>query len=106
LTDIRQQFAFLFERGYEIKSTSHDPSMPIWEIILEKQDLFIKMCEDRGGPELYCGSSAKGFVEFKSLIYFLSNGKDIIFDTLNWKKPYADLLQKYLDQIEACFGSE
>ena len=52
--DIREHFGFLFERGYEIYSAKDYPDAPwpVREVILKREDLFLKIYEERGELEL------------------------------------------------------
>jgi hypothetical protein len=75
--DIRKHFGYLFDRGYEIYSVKDYPEAPwpVREVILKKEDLFLKIYEERGYPEeMTFESPSKGSIDIKSMIYFLSDG--------------------------------
>ena len=102
LKDIKEHLGFMFERGYEIYSVNDYPNAgwPVREVILKREDLFVKIYEERGELELSFGSPSHGYINVGSIIYFLSGGKEIIGDFAGMKK-YAKLIQQYVDEIES-----
>jgi hypothetical protein len=105
--EIKKHFKFLFDRGYEIDyaeiiNTHYD----VWEVVLKHNEYRVRVFEERGGLDLFFGSSMNGFIEIRSLIFFLSGEKDLIYAPLAGMKKYARLLQEHIDEFELCFGSE
>ena len=78
---------------------------------MKHQDFFVRFYEEKGGLDLFFGSPSKDYTRIRSLIYFLSDEKDIPgFNLLDFfrgiMKKEANLLQKHIDKFEVCFGSE
>lgn len=110
LKSINNHFGFLFEQGYAIYSAKDFPEAgwPVWEVILQKKDFFIRLYAERGAiDELSFRKSPDDFVDIGIVVYALT-GKIYSWNLL-WGfsgKGYANLLQKHLNQIEAYFGEE
>src|SRR6476660_118945 len=109
LEDIKEHFKFLFDKKYVIHSAKmHSVAFDAWEVILKRQDYYVKFEEERGGLDLSFGSPSKGFIATHALIYFLSKEKDFIGFSLigfllsNAMKKEASLLQKHIDEFELC----
>ena len=109
LEDIYRFFKYLFDRGYEIDSAANiNPGWLAWNVILKKQNFYVKLEAEKGGLDLLFGSPTKGFMAIRPLIYFLSEGKNYIkagFFDYSMKKE-ADLLEKHIDDIEERFEGE
>ena len=107
LKDIKKNFEFLFDRGYEIHSgRTINEYYDVWEVILNRQDFFVRFFSERLWIDLYFGSPSKGFVEIKSLTYFLSGGKDFVDYSLSEMGKRTTLLREHIDEFEKCLGSE
>ena len=110
LKSIRTNFGFLLDQGFEIYSAKDFPEAgwPVWEVILQKRDFFIRLYAERGAiDELSFRKSPDEFVDIGTVVYALT-GKVHSWNLL-WGfsgKGYANLLQEYLNQIESYFGEE
>ena len=88
LEDIKKHFRFLFDKGYVVHSASTiNKDYGVWEVILKHQDFLVRLFAERGGLDLFFGSSSAGFVEMRSLIYFLSGERDFYGLTTRWRSP-------------------
>jgi hypothetical protein len=111
LQSIHKEFGFMFEQGYEVYSAKDDPNAgwPVWEVILQKQDLFVRLYAERGVLEdLSFRTTAQPPDEFTDIIVVVHalTGKQWVPSISNRTKSYADLLRKHIDKIEAYFGGE
>jgi hypothetical protein len=100
LDEIRKHYEFLFDRGYKVVHASeHNAQYGVWEVLLKNQEFEVGLFSERGYQEISFGSSSKGFVDIKHLVYYFSNGQEIVVGHLSDKKG-ADLLQKNIDNFE------
>jgi hypothetical protein len=111
LKSIHKDFGFMFEQGYEVYSAKDDPNAgwPVWEIILRKRDLFVRLYAERGVLEdLSFRTSTQPPDEFTDIIVvvYALTGKQWVPGISNRTQSYADLLRKHLDKIEAYFAGE
>lgn len=106
VNDIKRHVGFLFDRGYEIHSAEKHADASGRTVILKHDNLFLKVFEERGERELSFARDARGFIDIRSIIYFLTENKVLLLGTSTGVEKYANLLREYIDQIEACFGSE
>ena len=110
LQTINKHFGFMLEQGYEVYSAKDypDTNKPIWEVILRKQDLFVKIyAERRGVEEVSFRTNTQPPDEFtgiRTVVYALTEGKTVP-NFFGGTKGYANLLQKHLNNIEAQFGN-
>ena len=99
----------MLERGYEVYSAKDypDTNKPISEVILRKQDLFVRIYAERGVVEkLSFGTNTQTpdeFSDIRTVVYAVTGGKKVP-DFFGGTKGHANLLQKHLDKIEAHFG--
>lgn len=109
LQTIHKHFGFMLERGYEVYSAKDDPDAkkPIWEVILRKQDLFVRIYAERGVVEelsFRTNTQPPGeFTDIRTTVYAVTEGKTAP-DFFGGTKEHANLLQKHLAKIEAHFG--
>lgn len=109
LKNINKHFGFMLERGYEVYSAKDypDTNKPISEVILRKQDLFVRIYAERGVVEkLSFGTNTQTpdeFSDIRTVVYAVTGGKKVP-DFFGGTKGHANLLQKHLDKIEAHFG--
>ena len=118
LKEVKRYFGFLFDASYRVRSAIYHPqAFGNWEIVLETNNSIIEICKDRTEILIYfvpLHGDRKYRIEFKSMIYFLSQGKQFVgpFEgNLFWgkKKQYeelAALLREYIDQITPYFGND
>jgi hypothetical protein len=108
LEDIKQHFGFLFDRGYEIHSIkdSEDVRQPARVVMLKKEDLYLEMYHEPSWYELYFGSPSKDFSKIRSIIYFLSDEKDVLGNSPASMERDANLIRKYIDEIESIFRDD
>ena len=119
LKDIKRYFGFLFEKGYKIREV-HSSSHPngSWHVDLESKECVVSIVQDRGEILAYFSPSfgsitSNDKVSIEAMIYFLSEGKDIVETykgNLAWGKRkqferLACLLRTYIDQIAPHFKS-
>lgn len=106
LEEIKKHFKFLFDREYVVYSASMgNKDFGVWEVVLKRQDFLVQLFAERGWLSLSFGAPSKGFVEIGSLTYFLSGERDFV-DLSGDMKKNAILLQKYMGEFEACYGSD
>ena len=106
--EIKKHFSFLFDRGYEIVSTRYysgryDGDL---EVLLESPDFSLKI-DDDDGPRfsLGFGSPAEEYMNVGAMIYFLS-GEKVVFDASSGMKELADVMGKYIEEIESRFRND
>lgn len=116
--DIRRYFGFLFDKGYKIRDSDYSPQhFGNWRVALESPECVIEIYCDRNELSVAFGPSdvnRKSRIGLKSMIYFLSQGKDFVDSyegNLFWgkKKQFeglANLLKEYIDQITPYFGDD
>ena len=109
LISINKHFGFLSEQGYEVSSSSgYVTGWPVLEVVWRKGDFFIRLYGERGAVDkLSFRKLPDDFVDIEVIVYALT-GKIYTWNFL-WGfsgKGYANLLQKYLNQIETYFGKE
>lgn len=106
LEDIRQNFGFLFDRGYEIVSTRNYPGRygRSWEVLLNSPNFSLKIVDD-DGLSFFFRSLSEGDMSVGALIYFLSGEKEIL-GASGGMKECANLLGKYIDEIESRFRDD
>lgn len=102
LKHINEIYGFLFEKGYSVFS-AEAVSMG-WQVILKRQDVFIKILEFRGEEEIFfrMGTQVSDeFTDIGSVIYAATGDK-----IPRWKSSDPDVLEQYLTKIEAYFMGE
>jgi len=105
LEDIKKNFGFLFERGYEVVSGNIlNRRFAAWTVMLRHHDFHVKFYGEKGGLNLSFGSPEKGFAGIHSLVYYLSEEK--VFSRTQGKKKEARFLQEHLDEFELCYGDD
>jgi hypothetical protein len=104
--DIRQNFGFLFDRGYEIVSTRSYPGRygRSWEVLLSSPDFSLKIVDD-DGLSFFFRSLSEGDLSLGALIYFLSGEKEIL-GASGGMKECANLIGKYIDEIESRYRDD
>lgn len=108
---IDKHFGFLFDQGYKIYSTRDYPEAgwPASEVVLQKEDLFVKIYSERGAiEELSFRTSTQlpnEFTDIGSVVATLT-GEKFTPSIFFWNKEYAKLLRKHLNKIEAYFKSD
>jgi hypothetical protein len=110
LENFRKLFGYLFERGYEVHSIndSEDVREPGKVVMLKKDDLYLNLHHEQSWSwyELYFGSPSKGFLKIGSIIYFLSDEKDVFGNSPAEMERDANLLSKYIDDMESRFRDD
>lgn len=105
LEDIKKNFGFLFEKGYEIVSSSIlNRSFAAWTVMLKRNDFHIKFYGEKGGLDLSFGSPEKGFVGIHDLVYYLSG--EAVFGRTKGERKEANFLEEHLDEFELCYGDD
>ena len=102
LKHINEIYGFLFEKGYSVFS-AEAVSMG-WQVILKRQDVFIKILEFRGEEEIFfrMGTQVSDeFTDIGSVIYAATGDK-----IPRWKSSDPDVLEQYLNKIESYFMGE
>ena len=105
LDTVKNNFDFLFDRGYEIVSSHSGADRDIngWEIEFQKQDLLFLINKERGVINYYFSlSSESNYRDVNGILYFLSDKKRyfaFMQSTYNMRK-YAELILRYIDTIE------
>jgi hypothetical protein len=108
---LNKHFSFLFDQGYIISSTRDYPEAgwPASEVVLRKEDLFVKIYSERGAiEELSFRMNMQlpnEFTDIGSIVYTLT-GEKFTPRLFFWNKGYAKLLRKHLNKIEAHFKSD
>jgi hypothetical protein len=117
LKDIKRYFGFLFEKGYKIRE-AHYFAHPngSWQVDIESKECVVSIVQDRSEILAYFSPSfgsipSNDKVSIEALIYFLSEGKNIVKSykgNLVWGKRkqferLAGLLRTYIDQIAPHF---
>jgi hypothetical protein len=109
LENIKKDFAFLFQHGYEIQSVRDLPDdrrTPVWEVVLRKEDLFVRFYGEWGNIlELSIRTNDPWRVEFVEIgkVVFDLTGDKFSPSLFGKMKSYATLLQKHLSKIETHF---
>jgi len=109
LKTINKHFGFMLDHGYEVYSAKDypDTNKPIWEVILRKQDLFVRIYAERGVvEELSFRTDTQPpdqFTDIRTAVYAVTKGKSAP-DFFGGTKGHANLLRKHLDKIEMHFG--
>jgi hypothetical protein len=109
LKTIRKYYAFMLERGYEIDSATEDlqAKKPVSEVILRKQDLFVKIYAERNRVEQVSFRTStqppEDYTILRVAVYAVTEGKTAP-DLFGGTKGYASVLQKHIDTIERRFG--
>lgn len=109
LKTIRKYYGFMLERGYEIYSAKEDPQAkkPVSEVILRKQDLFVKIYAERNRvEEVSFRTSTQPLEDYTILrvaVFAVTEGRTAP-DMFGGTKGYASVLQKHIPTIEARFG--
>lgn len=104
--EIKRHFKFLFDRGYEIVSTRYYPGRysRSWEVLLKSPNFSLKIVDDDGFNFSF-RSLSEGDMSLGALIYFLSGEKEIL-DASGDMKKCANLIGKYIDEIESRFRDD
>jgi glycosyltransferase involved in cell wall biosynthesis len=108
LKEIKKHFSFLFDRGYEIVSTRYYSGRygGGLEILFESPDFSLKIDDDDGLRFTFgFGSPAEEYMSVGAMIYFLSREKEV-FDASSGIKELADLMGKYIEEIESGFRND
>ena len=107
LEDVRQNFGFLLDKGYEIVSTAYDSGYydGYWEVLFKSPTYFLNIVNDQAELILSFGTSPDSYLNVGSIIYFLSGEKEVLGASAGMKK-YAGALMKYLDEIETRFRDD
>lgn len=99
---VRKDYAFLFERGYEVVSAGgYDMG---WQVLLRKQDLFARIVRSRGEEAIDFRTSTQPpdeFTHIGSLIY-AATGEKIPPE----RSSDIEVIQQYLGRIESYFEGE
>ena len=109
LRNINKHFGFLLEKGYEVYSAKDypDTNKPVTEVVLRKQDLFVRIYAERGVVEEVSfrmnTQPPDKYTDIRIAVYAVTGGKNAP-DLFGGTKGHADLLQKHLNKIEAHFG--
>jgi|WetSurMetagenome_2_1015567.scaffolds.fasta_scaffold416213_1 hypothetical protein len=117
ISEIENHFHFLFERGFKIQSKMYSPeAFGDWDIVLASPNCQIRIGTERQEVQLgFLPSKATSnfAISIEATILFLSNGvqyigiyKGNLLDREKQLKRYADLLERYLDQILPLFGDD
>ena len=106
LEEIKKHFKFLIDRGYEIVFTRHYPGRydRSWEVLLKSPNFSLKIVDDDGFNFSFW-SLSEGDMSLGALIYFLSGEKEIL-DASGDMKKCANLIGKYIDEIESRFRDD
>jgi hypothetical protein len=113
LEDVKNNFKFLFDRGYVIDYANPiNEYWMVWEVVLKRQGFCVKLEAERGGLDVSFGSPEHQ-TNIRALIYFLSKEKEFIglgsgcFNIFrNNMEIEAKLLQKHIDRFESSLESE
>lgn len=118
LREVKKYFGFLLTRGYSIRNPEYYPDVNgNWAVDFISTDCCIEVSSDRDviNVSFLPTSEYKPEIRFsiEFMIYFLTNGKDIIGDfegnyAWNEKKQFArmaSLLKQNIEKIEPYFGS-
>ena len=109
LKAIHKYYGFMLERGYEIFSAKEDPQAkkPVAEVILRKQDLFVKIYSERNRVEEVSFRTStqppENYTILRVAVYAVTEGRTAP-DFFGGTKGYANVLQKHIHTIEARFG--
>lgn len=99
---VNKPYRFLFERGYEFVSLEGIDLGR--QVVLRKQDLFLKIEEVRGEEEIYFRMGPPPPDEFTDIgtVIYAATGDKIP----RWESSNPQVLDRYLDRIEAYFQGE
>ena len=109
LQTIHKYYSFMLERGYEIYSAKEDPQAekPVSEVILRKQDLFVKIYSERNRVEQVSFRTSTqppdDYTILRVTVYAVTEGKSAP-NFFGGTRGYAGVLQKHIPTIEARFG--
>lgn len=109
LKTIHKHYGFMLERGYEIDSAKEDPQAkkPVSEVILRKQDLFVKIYAERNRVEEVSFRTStqppEDYTILRVAVYAVTEGRSAP-DFFGGTKGYASVLQKHIHTIETRFG--
>lgn len=106
--NFNEHFGFMFEQGYEVYSAEKSADGIVWEVVLRKQDLFVKVYAERGSIDISFRTNTQSSDEFTYIgsVVYASTGEKIVPSIYWGMEEHAKLLQKHLDKIEAYYGSE
>ena len=82
LKNIHKHFGFMLEQGYEVDSAKDypDTNKPVWEVILRKQDLFVRIYAERGVVEQLSFRTntqpPDEFTDIRIVVYAVTEGKN------------------------------
>ena len=102
LKHVKQDFRFMFERGYEIVSTQYNDGNygGIWEVLLESQDFSLKIGYIEGERNFSFGTRSDALMSVEALIYLLSGQKGVLYAS---EAKIVNQLKRYIDEIENRF---
>ena len=108
LDAVRQNFGFMFDRGYEIVSSHSGADRDIngWEIELQKQDLLFLINKERGVTNYYFSlSSGSNYRNVNGILYLLTDKKRFFafMQSSYDMRKYAELIHRYIDTIESYY---
>ena len=93
------------ERKKETWSEGSTEEVPMgWQVVLRKQNLFVKILRLRGEEEIFFrigNKSSEEFTDIGSVIYAATGDK-----IPRWKSSDPDVLEQYLNKIESYFMGE
>ena len=116
LKEVKMHFSFLFDMGYRVRSVDYRPQESgNWLVTLESDKCLLEISKDRNEVMVYfipLSGNENYRIGLKAMIYFLSQGKELIEPfkgNLFWgmRKQYkelAELLGIYHDRIVPFFG--
>lgn len=120
LRNIKRYFGFLFKQGYKIREAHYsiNPNGS-WHVDFASRDCVISIIQDRSEilayfSPVFGSTSSNNRVSIEAMIYFLSEGKNIVEcykGNLAWGKSkqferLAGLLRTHIDQIAPNFESK
>ena len=102
LHSIHTNYVFMLERGYDIVSADgYDLG---WQVLLRKQDLFVRIIRSRGEEEMYFRQATQRpdeFTDIGSVIYAATGEKISRQESSDIK-----VIKQYLEKIERYFAGE
>jgi hypothetical protein len=117
--DVKRHFAFLYDKGFEIRSTEYSPQyFGNWVVVFESPTCVIFITSDRNHILLEFSSkkdlNVRNRMTIEEIIYSISKGKIIVEPfkgNLAWGKKkqlerLSNLLVKHIDEIMPCFDNE
>jgi hypothetical protein len=102
LKHVHETYGFLFEKGYEVFSAEVVDLG--WQVVLRKQDLFIKILNVREEEELYLRMGTPPPDEFTDIGSVLNAATGDMIP--RWESSSPKVLEQYLDRIETYFAGE